>query len=182
MKRMISLILITLLLLTSAVGPQPIAAKKSVQTAQIETKYDAAKDMTTESLPPLQVSGEKDEYYSLHVAISFDYPGRTFKAPEFFRFEIRSVVKGRKLNPDLYVVFLVDGETIHLSSNRWAVKHPVRGKSWIGERMVFRMPYDTFVKLTKAKAVAIRMGYARFDLAERSLQRLREFQQYVPQN
>jgi hypothetical protein len=179
---MMQLILIASFLLASAVEPRPIATKKSVQSSQLETKYDTAKDVTTVSLPPLQISGEKDEYYSLHVAVSFDYPGHTLKAPEFFRFEIRSVVKGRKLNPDLYVVFLVDSETIHLSSNRWAVKNPVRGKRWIGERMVFSMPYDTFIKLTKAKVVAIRMGGARFDLAERSLQRLREFQMYVPQN
>jgi hypothetical protein len=101
---MMSLILITSLLLTSSAGLQPIAARTAVQAAQLETKYDAARDITIVSLPPLRVSGEKDEYYSLHVATSFDYPGRTFQAPEFFRFEIRSVVKGRKLNPDLYVV------------------------------------------------------------------------------
>jgi hypothetical protein len=181
---MSSLFLLTtfLWLTTTLPGPPPVALSASPQSAQIATNYDEGKDLTTVSLPPFQVSGEKDEYYSLHVATSFDYPGHVFQPPEFLRFEIRSVVKRRKLNADLYVVFLVDGETIHLSSNRWAVKNPVRGKSWIGERMVFRMPYDTFIKLTKAKLVAIRMGGARFDLTERSLQRLRDFQLYVPQN
>jgi len=180
---MFLLMLMTSLLMTAAFPiPLPATTIVSPQTAQIDTKYDQNKDITTVSLPPLQVSGEKDEYFSLHVAISFDYRGHTLRPPDFLRFEIRSVVKVRKLNPDLYVVFLVDGETIHLSSDRWAIKNPVRGKSWIGERMVFRMPYDTFIKLTKAGVVAIRMGGARFDLPERSLQRLRDLQFYVRQN
>jgi len=163
---MMSLIVSSSLLLTSSVGLQPVAARPVVQSTQLETKYDAASDRTTVTLPPLQISGERDEYYSLQMGASFDYSGRTVRTPEFARFEIRSVVKGRKLNPDLYVVLIIDGETIHLSSNRWAVKNPVPGRRMIGEQIVMRMPYQTLLKLAKAKQAAIRMGGTSFDLSD----------------
>jgi hypothetical protein len=158
---------------TNLPGPRPVLVGATTQAAQVETKYDPAKDITTVSLPPLRISGEKDEYYSLHVATSFDYPGPTFRAPEFFRFEIRSVVKRRKLNPDLYVVFLLDGETIHLSSNRWAVRNPVPGRRVIGEVIAMKMPRDTFLKLLSAGQAAIKMGGTRFDLSDSHRETLR---------
>ena len=170
---MMSLILITLLLLTPPAGLQPIAASRAVQAVPLETKYDAARNITTVSLRPLQISGEKDEYYSLHMSASFDYPGHTVNVPEFVRFELSLVVKRRKLNPDLYVVLIIDGETIHLSSNRWAVKNPVPGRRMIGEEIVMRMPYQTLIKLAAAKEAAIRMGGTRFDLNDNHREGLR---------
>ena len=93
-------------------------------------------------------------------------PAAPFKAPEFFRFEIRSVVKGRKLNPDLYIVFLVGGETIHLSSNRWVVRNPLPGRRAIGEVIAMKMPFQIFEKLISAKQATIRMGGTKFDLRD----------------
>ena len=158
---MTPLILIISLLLTA------------VQAAELETKYDSARNLTTVSLPRLQISGAKDEYYSLHMTASFDYSGHTVQTPEFVRFELGSVVKGRKLNPDLYVVLLIDGQTIHLSSNRWAVRNPVPGRRMIGEQIVMRMPYQTLLKLADAKQAAIRMGTTKFDLTDNHRDRLR---------
>jgi len=72
-------------------------------------------------------------------------------------------VKARLLDSDLYVVFLVDGETIFLSSNRWGIPRPVPGRRWVGEHLVFNMPYETFVKITKAKKFEIKFDGVKFD-------------------
>ncbi|MGH9881565.1 MAG: hypothetical protein ACRD6N_09045, partial [Pyrinomonadaceae bacterium] len=132
------------------------AATSYAQSPQIETTYKAG--VTTVRMEPVKISGERDEYYSLHVAPSFKYDGKTPTAPEYIDFEIQTVVKSRRLNPDLYIIFAVDGETIFLSSNRWAVKNPVPGRRMIGERIAMRMPLGTFLKLANAKDAAIRMG------------------------
>jgi hypothetical protein len=142
--------------------------------AGIETSYDSAGDKTTVRLTPVKISGEKGKYHSIHIAPSFSYPGRSFLKPEIIDFELQTVVK-TKLEVDLYVVFVVDGETIFLTSNRSGVRNPVPGKRWIGERLVFRMPYDTLMKITKAKTVEIKMDGVRFPLTEVALERVREF-------
>ena len=86
----------------------------------IETSYDSAGDKTTVRLTPVKISGEKGKYHSIHIAPSFSYPGRNFLKPETIDFELQTIVK-TKLKIDLYVVFVVDGETIFLSSNRSGV-------------------------------------------------------------
>ena len=88
--------------------------------------------------------------------------------------EVQTVVK-TKLKIDLYVVFVIDGETIFLSSNRSAVKRPVRGKRWVGERLIFRMPYETLIKIKTARTVEIKMDSVRFPLSEAMLEQVREF-------
>lgn len=150
------------------------------QQAKIETKFDSAKNLTTVQLMPVQISGPKDKYHSLHFAASFTYPGQTPSPPSVIDFELRSVVKTRKLKIDLYVLFVVDGETIFLSSNRSAIKNPVPGKQWKGERLVFRMPYEVLLRITTAKQVEIKMDAVRFDVAERQLEALRDFVRKIP--
>ena len=49
------------------------------------------------------------------------------------------------------------------------------GKRWIGERLVFRMPYETLMKLTKARAVAIKMDGVEFPFAESAVDQVRVF-------
>jgi hypothetical protein len=44
----------------------------------------------------------------------------------------------------------------------------------MGERLVFRMPYETFVKITKAKKFAIRFDGVQFSVGETERQALRE--------
>jgi hypothetical protein len=75
-------------------------------------------------------------------------------------------VKARRLNPDLYVVFVIDGESIFLSSNRWVVKNPVPGRRWVGERLAMRMPLGTFTKLTSSKTASIKMGATVFEISD----------------
>lgn len=87
---------------------------------------------------------------------------------------MQTVVK-TKLKIDLYVVFVVDGEKIFPSSGRRAVKHPVPGQRWIGESLVFRMPYDTLMKIRKAKAVAVKMDGVGFPFSESTLEVIRVF-------
>jgi hypothetical protein len=108
----------------------------------------------------------------------FSYPGKDPRTPEFVNFELTSVVAGR-LRTDLYVVFLIDGEKIFLSSSRSAIKRPVPGRVWVGERLVFRMPYETFVRITKAKTFEIKFDAVRFPVGERELQALRELLTYM---
>lgn len=47
-------------------------------------------------------------------------------------------------------------------------------RSWVGERLVFRMPYETFLKITKAKKFEIKFDGISFPVGEEQLQALRE--------
>jgi hypothetical protein len=64
------------------------------------------------------------------------------------------------------VVFVVDGQEIHFSSNRSAISNPVRGKPWIGERMVFKLPREKYVKLVAAKKLRVKLGDVSFDFSQ----------------
>jgi hypothetical protein len=146
--------------------------------ANIEIAYDKAKDRTTVRLAPVQISGEVGKYRSLHMSPYFSFPGQEPVTPSLVDFELQTVVKGR-LRTDLYVVFVIDGETVFLSSNRWAVKRPVPGRVWVGERLVFRMPYETFSKITKAKTFAIKFDGVVFTVGETQQQALSELMTYM---
>jgi hypothetical protein len=148
-------------------------------SATIQTIYDAEKNNTTVRVAPMQLSGERATYRSLHMSPSFSFPGpRLLAPPAIVDFELQSVVKG-KLSTDLYVVFIIDGETVFLSSNRWAIKRPVPGRVWVGERLVFRMPYETFLKITMAKTFEIKFGAVKFSVGETPMQALRELLTYM---
>lgn len=109
---------------------------------------------------------------------SFSYAGVQPTTPAIVDFELQTVVKGR-LRTDLYVVFMIDGEKVFLSSSRWAVKRPVPGRVWVGERLVFRMPYETFVRITNAKTLAIKFDAETFAVGETHLQALRDLAAYM---
>jgi endonuclease YncB( thermonuclease family) len=156
----------------------PLLQENAAKASQIETHYDREEDKTTMRAAPVQISGEKAQYHSVHIAPAFSYSGQMFRKPDIVDFEVQTVVK-TKLKIDLYVVFIVDGETIFLSSNRSAIKRPVAGKRWVGERMIFRMPYDTFLKITKAKTVEIKMDGVKIPLPEPALEYLRLFSQHL---
>jgi hypothetical protein len=49
----------------------------------------------------------------------------------------------------------------------------------VGERLIFRMPYETFVKITEAKTVEIKFDAVRFLVGEVQKQSLREFLNYM---
>ena len=145
----------------------------AVASPKIEGSYDAAKDETMVRLAPVKISSGQGKYVSLHMSPSFKFPGRSLLEPEIIDFELQTVVRGR-LNTDLYVVFIIDGETVHLSSNRWAIKRPIPGRVWTGERLVFRMPYETYVKITKAKTFAIKFDGVRFSVGDKQKEALLE--------
>ena len=142
--------------------------------AKIETKYDRSKNRTTISLVATEISGEKDKYHSIHMAPSFSFPGRQSQRPTTIDFELQTVVKTRLLDSDLYVAFIIDGETIFLSSNRSAVARPVPGRRWVGERLVCHMPYQVFVRVVKARSFALRFDGVTFEVGESQMQSLRE--------
>ena len=115
----------------------------------------------------IPVSGPKDRYHSLSFSISYTFVD--ISAPiKTVNFELVSVVKARKLNTDLYVVFVVDGKEIHFSSNRSAIRRPVAGKPWIGERMVFLIPFEQFQNMTKAKTLSVKLGGVTFDFDDKA--------------
>ncbi|MBC8031908.1 MAG: carboxypeptidase regulatory-like domain-containing protein [Pyrinomonadaceae bacterium] len=171
--------LLTLLLValwwTFATG-LPTAVEGIAQDAppKIDVVYDSGKDKTTVSLAPVQISGPNGKYHSLHMAPSFTYPVRVPRTPEIIDFELRTVVKGR-LKIDLYVLFIVDGEKFFLSSNRWGVKKGHLGRGWMGEHLVFRMPYETFLKITRASSFEINLDSISFPVGAEQLQALREW-------
>ena len=144
------------------------------ETPGVETTYNNVKNRTTVRLLPIKISGEKDKYHSLHMSPSFSYPGQTSAAPSIIDFELQTVVKGR-LRTDLYVVFVIDGEVVFLSSSRWAVKRPIPGRVSMGERRVFHMPYETLLKLSRAKRLEIKTDAVRFEVREKELQAIRDF-------
>jgi hypothetical protein len=162
------------LLITIASSGHVFGQQITEETPRFETTYDNSKNQTIVRLLPLKISGEKDKYHSLHMSPSFSYPGHGPVARSIIDFELQTVVKGR-LSTDLYVVFIVDGETIFLSSHRWAVKRPIPGRTWMGERLVFRMPYETLLKLAAAMKVEIKMDAVRFEVGEPQLKAIRDF-------
>jgi hypothetical protein len=153
------------------IGDQEPIAK----TPKIETTYDRTKDQTTVRMDPMQISGNKGKYHTVHLAPGYSFPGQAPGTPEIIDFELQTVVKARKLRVDLYVLFVIDGEEIFLSSNRWGVKRPVPGRPWVGERLVFRMPYQTLLSLAKAKHASIRMDGMDIELSAAHLRALRAF-------
>lgn len=130
---------------------------------RLQTTYDPQTKQDTIRVPATKLSGPKDRYDSLTFSVSYSTLSMFPSPPGTVNFEIVSVVKARKLNPDLYVVFVVDGKEIHFSSNRSAIPKPVPGKPWIGERMVFLIPYDEFKKVAAAKTLAVKLGGVSFD-------------------
>src|SRR6185503_16207966 len=164
----------------NAVGSmnQAVAKVSPPDAAKVETTYDAEKDRTIVKLAPLEISREQGKYVSLQVSPSFSFPGRQVVTPSLIDFELQTVVRGR-LRTDLYVVFMIDGEKLFLSSNRWAIKRPVPGRVWVGERLVFRMPYETFVKITKANSFEIKFDAVTFSVGEMEQQALRDFLTYM---
>lgn len=167
-------ILLLILLATSAICASQEGNPVPPPAPKIETSYDSAKDRTTIRLAPVEFASEAGKYKHIYLSPHFSFPGRERTTPEIVDFELQTVVKGR-LRTDLYVLFIIDGEKVHLSSSRWAVKRPVPGRVWIGERLVFRMPYETFVKITKAASVEIKFDAVMFSLGETQKQALRDF-------
>jgi len=166
---------LALVMLMPAVG---VFGQSPDLSAKIATAYDSVKDKTTVRLEPVKISGDKDKYHSLHMSPSFSYSGHRFQIPSTIDFELQTVVQG-KLRKDLYVVFIVDGETIFLSSSRWGIKRPVAGRNWMGERLVFNMPYETLLKIAAAKTLAIKMDAMSFEVAEPQLQAIRDFAKHI---
>jgi hypothetical protein len=143
------------------------------QTKRIKFVLDEQKQLTTVLLPLTQLSGPKDRYHSLAFTIYYFYPTRYPAPPEDVHFELHSVVKARRLSPDLYIVFVIDGKPVHFSSHRSAIRKPVP-RSWVGERMYFVIPREDFLKLAAAQKLGVKLGNVSFDFGEDQLEAVRE--------
>ncbi len=148
------------------------------ESGTIITAHDQGKNITTVKVVPVKISADKDKYHSLHISPAFSYPGHQPRLPETIDFELQTVVKG-KLRVDLYVVFIVDGETIFLSSSRSGIKRPVPGRRWMGERLVFRMLYQTFLKMAAAKTIAVKLDAVQFEFGEEPMKAIRDFAKHI---
>jgi hypothetical protein len=146
---------------------------------ELQTVYDAEKNVTTVRLPATKLSSEKDRYHSLSFSIYYDYSGKTPTLPERVNFELRSVVKARRLNTDLYVVFLLDGKPVHFGSNRWAIPKPVPGRGWIGEKMVFVMSREEFLQVAAADRLAVKLGGITFEFSDELRDKVRVVAQAI---
>jgi hypothetical protein len=175
-------VLILLLVIFAATAPglcQERTEAGVAKTPKIETTYNSGKDKTTVRMTPMQISGGNGRYHSLHLAPAYSFPGQVPRTPKIIDFELQTVVKARKLKVDLYVLFVIDGEKIFLSSNRWSIKKPVADRTWVGEHLIFRMPYETLLKLANAKQALIRMDGVDFELSEDHRSALRAFAETV---
>lgn len=146
---------------------------------RLQTTYDPQKKENTIRVPATKLSGPKDRYDSLTFSVYYSTLSMFPSPPQTVNFEIVSVVKARKLNPDLYVVFVVDGNEIHFSSNRSAIPKPVSGKPWIGERMVFLIPYEEFKKVAAAKSLAVKLGGVSFDFDDEMQRSIRAIARHM---
>jgi hypothetical protein len=168
--------ILLLVLAAIASGQAQVGTQKAIPTVpQVETFYNSGKDTSTVRMTRMQISGERGRYHSLHMSPAYSFPGQVPQTPQIIDFELQTVVKARKLRVDLYVLFVVDGEKIFLSSNRWSIKKPVADRPWVGEHLVFRMPYKTLLKLANAKQASIRMDGIDFPLSNDHLHALRAF-------
>jgi hypothetical protein len=150
-----------------------LVACVSIPQQQLQTVYNSQKNLTTVRLSSQKLSGPKDRYHSLSFSIYYEYPGQTPTPPERVDFELRSVVKARRLNTDLYVLFLADGKPIHFGSNRSAIRNPVPGRIWVGEKMVFPMTREEFLKIAAAKMLAIKLDGVTFEFSDEMLAKVR---------
>lgn len=148
---------------------------------EVVRDYSLVKNQTTVRLLSTRLSGEKDRYHSLSYGIYYSYPGQVATTPKDVNFELVSVVKARQLDTDLYVVFVVDGKEMHFSSNRIAMPKPVAGRSWIGERMVFSIPREEFMKLAAAETLAVKLGGVSFEFNEAARSAVRAFAETMKQ-
>jgi hypothetical protein len=143
--------------------------------SQIIRDYSPRKNETTLRLLPSSLSGPKDRYHSLSYSIYCTFPGSESTAAKDVNFELVTVVKERQLNTDLYVVFVVDGKEIHYSSNRSAIPKPVPGRLWVGERMVFSIPREEFMKMAAAEKLGVKLGDVSFEFNEGARASVRAF-------
>jgi len=146
---------------------------------RLQTTYDPQKKENTIRVPSTKLAGPKDRYDSLTFSVYYSTLSMFPSPPQTVNFEIVSVVKARKLNPDLYVVFVVDGKEIHFSSNRSAIPKPAAGKPWIGERMVFLIPYEEFKKIAAAKTLAVKLGGVSFDFDDEMQRSIRAIARHM---
>jgi hypothetical protein len=146
------------------------------QEVEIKRTFDEQKNTTTIQLPASRIGYEQGKYHSLDLSLSYSFKGTTAPAePQPIELELVSVVKARRLNTDLYVEFVIDGKAVHFGSNRSAIRNPVPGRLWMGERMVFIIPHEDLVKFSAAKTLAIRFGDTTFLVSEKHLTLLRKF-------
>ena len=146
---------------------------------RLQTTYDPQKKENTIRVPSTKLAGPKDRYDSLTFSVYYSTLSMFPSPPQTVNFEIVSVVKARKLNPDLYVVFVVDGKEIHFSSNRSGIPKPAPGKPWIGERMVFLIPYEEFKKIAAAKTLAVKLGGVSFDFDDEMQRSIRAIARHM---
>ncbi|HEX2272173.1 MAG TPA: hypothetical protein VHH35_21705 [Pyrinomonadaceae bacterium] len=150
-------------------------AQDNFTLSEMIRDYSPSKNETTLRLLPFRLAGPKDRFHSLSYSIYSTFPGTDATAAKTVYFELVSVVRARRLNTDLYVAFVVDGKEIHYSSNRSAIPKPVPGRLWVGERMVFSIPREDFMKMAAAEKLGVKLGGVSFEFNEPARITIRSF-------
>lgn len=150
-----------------------------LQERSINVNYNLDTEVTTARLVRFRIADNNDRYHSLDLSAFYTYSRKSPQTDPKVELELYSVVKARTLNSDLYVVFVLDDKEVHFGSNRSAIRNPVPGRLWIGERMVFPIPLEDYRKLAAAKELAIKMGAVRFDLDEDARRSLKAFAETI---
>jgi hypothetical protein len=158
-----------------------ISAQDNFTLTETIRDYSPLRNETTLRLPSAKFSGPKDRYHSLSYSIYCTFPGLDVTAAKEVKFELVSVVKARQLNTDLYVVFVIDGKETHYSSNRTAMPKPIPGRLWVGERMVFSIPREEFLKLASAEKLGVKLGDVSFEFGEANRASIRSFAEMLKQ-
>jgi hypothetical protein len=149
------------------------------QTIQINHNLD--KDVITARLVRFRVANDVDRYHTVDLSAEFVHSFKTKETRPKVDLEVFTVVKARRLNTDLYVVFVADDKEMHFGSNRSAIRNPVPGRLWMGERMVFSVPLEEFQKLAATEKLAIKMGGIRLDLNDDARLSLKLFAEKIAQ-
>jgi hypothetical protein len=154
------------LLITSFIASLLVFVLPQDNVTLTEVAQDGWRINTTLQLDSIPISGPKDRYHSLSFSIRYEHTTGPRTTPDVVNVDLVSVVKARKLNTDLYVLFLADGRELHFGSSRSAIPKPVPGRPWIGERMVFHMPREDFLKWAEAEKLGVKLGGVVFDFSE----------------
>lgn len=161
--KLLNLILLLLLISTGVAG-QTTSSPEDVFTLTEQVKGQT-----------IRLAREKEQYHTLDFYLLATLNNDPDKLPKEVEFTLISVVKARRLNSDLYVVFVADGKEFHFGSDRSAIKRPVPGRTWIGEKMVFKIPMEDYQKLAAAQKLAIKMGGVEFEFDEKAKAEVRSF-------
>ena len=166
MKKLITVTLLTLILLTQAFA-------QKTTTKGVEIEYDKNKDVTTVSvmmsLTDDLLPSESLVFGSIDV---FKGKIRTTATPEKVIVTFISISKKKQFSESRSWVALADDERIRLGNGEYVVES---GNSGVAEILLYALSVENLKKMTDAKKVEMQVGNKEFTLSESQMVSLREY-------